>query len=284
MLRIAVVATLLLAGASQAWAGQEPAPGTPPPPPAQSAPPTPSDRAVDPLQPDFTLIGLPTNLRMPKYASAFRVTHRFTRPLGQGDFSDLLGDAFGIDGGAQIGLEYRFGLRSGTQIGIHRTSDRTIEFFGQQQVLRQNTGKPVTMDILAAIEGTNNFRDEYSPSIGLVISRTVSKYAALYAQPIFVGNTNLLPNSTDDNDTFIIGVGARLRVRPTVYAVVEAAPRFGFDPSHTHFSFAIEKRAGGHLFQINFSNSFATTLGPIARGGFDYDTWFLGFNISRKFF
>ncbi|MGH9309460.1 MAG: hypothetical protein ACRD1U_08810, partial [Vicinamibacterales bacterium] len=37
----------------------------------------PSDRAVNPAQPDFTLVGLPTTLRMPRFASAFRVTHRF---------------------------------------------------------------------------------------------------------------------------------------------------------------------------------------------------------------
>jgi hypothetical protein len=52
----------------------------------------------------------------------------------------------------------------------------------------------------------------------------------------------------------------------------------------THGSFAIEKRAGGHSFQLNVSNSFGTTMAQIARGGFDNDDWYLGFNISRKFF
>src|SRR5439155_25534067 len=61
-------------------------------------------------EPDFTLIGLPTSLRLPTFGSSFRVTHRFTRRLGQGDFGDLASDFFGIDSGAQIGLEYRFGL------------------------------------------------------------------------------------------------------------------------------------------------------------------------------
>ena len=32
--------------------------------------------------------------------SAFRVTHRFTRPLGQGDFGNLAEDLFGLDSGA----------------------------------------------------------------------------------------------------------------------------------------------------------------------------------------
>ena len=61
-------------------------------------------------QPDFTLITLPTTLRLPRFKSQFRVTHRFGRPLGAGDFGDLAGDLFGLDTGAVIGLEYRFGI------------------------------------------------------------------------------------------------------------------------------------------------------------------------------
>jgi hypothetical protein len=244
-----------------------------------------SDRAVDPSQPDFTLITLPTTLRMPRFASSFRVTHRFMRPLGQGDFGDLLSDAFGIDSGARIGLEYRFGILSGTQIGIHRTSDRTIEFFLQHQLIRQGHGLPVGIDVLGTAEGTNNFRDSYSPSVGAVVSRTLGKHGAVYAQPIWINNTNPLPTElVDDNNTVIIGFGGRLRVRPTVYLVAEAAPRFGYRPDVMHASFAIEKRAGGHSFQLNFSNGFGTTLAQVARGGVTNDNWYFGFNISRKFF
>jgi hypothetical protein len=246
----------------------------------------PSDRAVDPSQPDFTLIGLPTTLRMPKFASAFRVTHRFTRSLGQGDFGDLLGDAFGLDAGAVIGLEYRFGIWSGTQIGVHRTSDnKTIQFFAQHQVARQGEQLPVTIDVLGAVDGTNNFKDSYSPSLGAVISRSLGRHGALYVEPIWINNTNPLPSElADDNDSFMIGLGARIRVRPSVYLLFEAAPRIGYEQDKPYVSFAIERRAGGHSFQLNFSNGFGTTLPQIARGGVDYDNWYLGFNISRKFF
>jgi hypothetical protein len=58
----------------------------------------------------------------------------------------------------------------------------------------------------------------------------------------------------------------------------------GYDPGVTQVSFGIEKRAGGHLFQLNFSNGFGTTLAQIARGGGNNDDWYIGFNISRKFF
>lgn len=245
----------------------------------------PDDRAVNPSQPDFTIIGLPTTLKMPRFASAFRVTHRFTRSLGAGDFGDLAREFFGFDGGAQIGLEYRFGIMAGTQLGIHRTSDRTIQFFGQHHLITQGVS-PLGVDVVAAVEGTNNFRDSYSPSLGVVLSRELGKHGALYAHPIWINNTNKLPAGfgDDSNDTFIVGLGARLRVRPTVYVVGEAAPRFGYTPDSMYASFAIEKRAGGHSFQLNFSNGIGTTLGQLARGGLGSDTWYIGFNITRKFF
>ena len=91
------------------------------------------DSAIHDAEPDFTIISLPTALRLPRFGSAFRVTHRFTRPLND-HFGDVAGDMFGLDSGAQIGLEYRFGILRNGQVGIHRTSDKTIEFFGQHGV------------------------------------------------------------------------------------------------------------------------------------------------------
>ena len=58
----------------------------------------------------------------------------------------------------------------------------------------------------------------------------------------------------------------------------------GYDPGRAPGTFGIEKRAGGHTFQLNFSNGFGTTMGQIARGGTSSDDWYLGFNISRKFY
>ena len=268
-----VLLVSLTAGATAVWA-------------QQTAPVDDPDLDLSFEQPDFSLVTLPTSLRVPRYKSAFRITHRFGRPLGNGDFGDLAGDLFGLDSGAQIGLEYRFGLMRGLQAGIHRTSDKTIEFFSQYNLRQQGESMPVGVGILASIDGTNNFRDSYTPALGAVISRNIPRYGALYIEPIWVNNSNPLPSElTDDNDTFMVGVGARVRIRPTVYLVGEVIPRVaGYDPGVTHGTFGIEKRAGGHMFQLNFSNGFGTTMGQLARGGVNNDDWFLGFNISRKFF
>ena len=145
---------------------------------------------------------------------------------------------------------------------------------------------PVSIDALATIDGTNNVRDSYSPALGAIVSRKLGSVAAVYVEPMWVNNTNLLPSElVEDNDTVVIGIGGRLRVRPTVYVVGEFVPRVtGFEPGVHYGSFGIEKRAGGHVFQLNFSNGFGTTMAQIARGGTASDDWYLGFNISRKFF
>jgi hypothetical protein len=243
------------------------------------------DRDPNRAQPDFSIVNLPTTLRVPRFGSAFRVTHRFARPLGLGDFGSLAEDLFGLDSGAQIGLEYRFGLMRGLQAGIYRTSNRTIEFFGQYSALQQRDNGLVGLDVIAAIDGTNNFRDSYSPALGVVVSRELGTHGALYVEPMWVNNSNPLPTDpATDNDTVIVGLGARLRVTASVYLVGEFIPRFGFRPGVSHGTFGIEKRAGGHVFQLNVSNGIGTTMGQLARGGTASEDWYLGFNISRKFF
>ena len=255
-------------------------PATPPQQPPQQSDP---DVRVDPLQPDFTLGALPTTLRMPRGKWAFRVTHRFTRELGEGDFGDLASDLFGLDGGSQVGLEVRYGLLSGTQVGVHRTSDRTIQIFVQQSILKQRDGSAIGLDAIGTLEGWDNLTEQHQSALGLLLSRNLGRWAAVYVEPMFIANTN--PFEDGDDHTFMLGLGTRVRVRPSTYLTAEYAPRLaGYDPNDSQIGFGIEMRAGGHLFQINVSNGWGTTLGQLAVGGIDNENWYLGFNLSRKFF
>jgi hypothetical protein len=270
----------LAVGPISAAAQTSPPASQPPAAPQESDP----DSRVDPLQPDFNIAALPTTLRLPVHKLAFRVTHRFTRPLGRGDFGDLLSDFFGFDSGARIGLELRYGLLRGTQVIFHRMSDRTIEIVGQQNLWQQKPdGRPLGIDVLATLEGKNNLRDQKSSTIGLLVSRKVAKIAAVYAEPMFVVNSN--PADAGDNNTAMIGLGTRIRIRPATYLIGEVTPRLsGYKPGVAQGSFGIEMRAGGHTFQINFSNGLSTTLAQLTSSGISSDTWMIGFNISRKFF
>jgi hypothetical protein len=243
---------------------------------AQAGPPE-DAREVDPLEPDFTVVNLPTTLRLPRHTVAFRITHRFDRGLGEGDFGDLAADAFGFDAGAQIGLELRFG----------RTSERVIEFFAQQELIRPRENGP-GLAALASLEALDNFQDEHSARLGLVASWRLGQRAVLYAAPSWIGNTNQRFPEDEDDSTVVLGLGTRVRLGGGSALTAEVHPRLaGFEGgpnAETLASFGIEHRVGGHTFQINVSRDLGTTPAQLARGRQGLDDWFLGFNISRKFF
>ena len=284
-----VLALLCSPAAAGAQTTSQPVPAAP-----QTSDP---DSRLDPLQPDFTLAALPTTLRMPAHKFGFRVTHRFSRSLGSGDVSDLFSNFFGFDSGARIGLEVRYGLLPGTQVDFYRTSDRSIQLSVQQSVLKETAdGHPLSLDVIATLEGANNFRSsvgsdgtrtsQRSSAIGLLVSKKLRKVAAVYVEPIVVVNSNPAPGGSGvDNNTLMVGLGTRLRIRPATYLFGEVTPRLsGYKPGVDQGSFGIEMRAGGHTFQINFSNGLGSTFRQLTDSGVGGDSWFIGFNISRKFF
>jgi hypothetical protein len=258
-----------------------------------------SDYTIHQAEPDFALAALPTTLRIPSGKFAFRMTHRFSRPIagtcpdegpkpdGCGGLGAFVENFFGFDSSSKVGLELRFGVRPGTQAAVLRTNDRAIQFAAHHQLLRQTDETRITLDLVAAIEGQDNFREDHTLTVGTVLSHQIADRGAVYVHPVLLFNSNPLPDAdTDDNHTMMLGVGGRLRLGASrVYLVAEAAPRLaGFKPGVDHVSFAIERRSGGHMFQLNVSNSFAASLRQVAHGGPGNGDWFIGFNLSRRFY
>jgi hypothetical protein len=252
--------------------------------------------ALDPLEPDFSIVSLPTTLRLPTHRGDFHLTHRFNLNLVCGDvesncFSNRVSGLFGLDSGANIGLEFRFGVARNLQAVFHRTSlSQTIQLSLQYDAWHQNAAHPVSISGIAAIEGDHNLgastpdtlETHYSPSLGLVVSRKVANRLVVYLEPFWVHNT--AAEGLPTRDTGMVGVGGRLRLSSTVNLVGEVAPRVGgFVPRDPQFGFAIEKRVGGHVFSLTFTNNPGTTFRQIASGG-NPDTLNLGFNLSRKFY
>ena len=158
-LALATVASLCLS--SNARAQQEP--GQPPPYVATSA----TADAQPPEKPlwlqgrelDEVLVNLPTTLPLKKHKSYFRITHRFARDLRRGTFGQLAEDAFSLDSGAIIGLEYRFALTDSLQAGVNRSIlGKTIDIFGRFDGWKQSASLPVGISPLISIEGQNNLR------------------------------------------------------------------------------------------------------------------------------
>ena len=241
------------------------------------------DAALVLAEPDFRVLNLPSTLRLPLHGSSFQLTHRFNGNLRRGSFSANAGNVFGLDQGAVVGFEYRFGIATHLHAAVYRTAvDKTLQLYGKYDAVRQTKVTPLSLSALVSVEGADNFQERYSPAVGLVASRTVGDRIAVYGTPLWVHNTAALLNI--DRDTYMVGIGGRVRVSGTVYVVAEVAPRVGgYAPEKPAYGFAVEKRAGGHMFQLNFNNGQGTTFGQVARGGFA-DTLYLGFNLARKFF
>lgn len=285
---IVFLAAVLLTGLTSAAAAQD-VPSMPAPSGSMAA--MPSDVAADDsddaelvlAEPDFRVLNLPSTLRLPVHGSSFQMTHRFNGNLRRGSFDENAGSLFGLDQGAAVGFEYRFGIARHVQAAVYRTAiDKTFQFYGKYDAVRQGDAVPVSLSALLSVEGADNFQERYSPAVGVAVSRMVADRLAVYATPIWVHNTAAIVNI--DRDTFLVGIGGRLRVSSTVYLVGEVAPRAsGYRPDTAAYGFAIEKRAGGHLFQLNVNNGQGTTFGQLARGGFP-DSLYLGFNLARKFF
>jgi hypothetical protein len=264
---------------------------------AQSTPPEPRPAAHDV---ELNLINLPTTVSMPRHHSYFRLTHRFARDLRRGSFTNLAEDLFSLDSGAIIGLEYRFGLTTRAQAGLHRSLlSKTMQTFVRYDAIQQGAS-PVGISFTGAVEGTNNLRQQYQPTIAATLSRGFGRNVFAYLTPAYVGRTHVadfvsghgghdhgIPGAGDEQGghtgTFFVGAGGRVRIRPTVYVTGEYSPRVsGYRPNKGTWGAAVEKRVGGHTFQMNFTNSFGTTFGQIARGGNPHDVY-LGFNLTRKF-
>jgi len=243
----------------------------------------PEDAKVRPMEPDFKIINLPTTLPLPIKGMNFGLTHRFAGNLRDGSFADQLINMFGLDEGAIIGLQFNYGFARGAQASVFRTNfDKTIQFSGKWDAVRQTASRPVAISGMASIEGSDNFHKRYAPALGAIIAHNHHDRIAVYATPFWIHNT--AAEAGVDRDTFLFGVGGRARILETVYLVAEVSPRLaGYAPGDPEYGFGIEKRVGGHTFQLNFTNTFATTFGQLARGGFP-DTLYLGFNLARRFY
>src|SRR5438552_3233199 len=91
---------------------------------------TDDDAALQPAEPDYRVINLPTTLRLPRYKSNFELTHRFNGNLRHGDFGDQASSLFGIDQGATIGFEYRFAPVRHVEVAVYRENyDKTIQMY-----------------------------------------------------------------------------------------------------------------------------------------------------------
>ena len=147
LLAVGLSAFALAAGTAAAASAQTPAPVSQPQP-----------VVTETREADFSVVNLPTTLSLNRGKSDFHLTHRFLGNLRQGSFSDNLSNVFGLDNGAMVGIGYRFAVTDRLQAVFYRTSvDKTIQFSARVDALRQEGAVPVSISVVASIEGNQNF-------------------------------------------------------------------------------------------------------------------------------
>lgn len=264
---------------------QDPAPA-----PAPAAPSDDDDAKLRPMEPDFVTINLPTTLPLPAHAMNFHLSHRFNEDLRNDSFGTQLSNVFGLDNGANIGLEFRYGVMKHLEAIVLRTSlGKTIQFTAKYDGWHQTATRPVGLSAIVSIEGDNNFhntdggsRANFAPALGAVVSRTIADRLALYATPMWVHNTATGSGTT--SDTGFLGLGGRVRLGTGTFFVLDGAPRIGGLAIGTaQYAFAIEERVGLHVFSLVFGNGAGTTFRQMAHGGVP-EHLTLGFNLTRKFY
>lgn len=253
-------------------------------------------------QMDVRLISLPTAKPIPKNSLWTDFTHRF--PFGEYDVTDAAG-LFGLDGFAVPAFGLIYGITDRIHAGFYRSSAVTgapIQLYLGASLLDENRRHPFTAMARIGLEGRDNFQRNFTTSLELTLARSITSKAQLYVVPTLSLNNRPF-GSPEQNlpgeNTFALGVGTAINIRPTVALMAEANMRVNesgrFGSTRPAFGFGIEKVSVSrrHAFSLVFSNGAGTTmsqrsatraslLGPFASESFEGLT--IGFNLSRRLF
>jgi len=230
------------------------------------------------------LISLPTTTTPDKGDFLIRISHRFSDPIDTG-FDNL----FGLDSYANILLAAGYGISDRVTVTIGRARfDKEFEFSADWLVAEQGRGSglPFSMAIHGGVDlVTETSPDEAKVFAEVSLARQFNRRLSLLVVPALVTNANhwdLEPEST-----FSLGIGARYMILNEFSITAEWIPVLaGYGDFDGAWGFGVEKKIGGHVFQVFLTNAFGLTAaqylpgGDLRLGDLDFR---IGFNIFRTF-
>jgi len=222
----------------------------------------------------------------------FRILHRFG-PVNQG-----IKELFGLDQ-ASMRMGFDYGLGKNVTIGIGRTTlQKELDGFLKFRPVHQATsGSPVSLLLIGGMSIITQKNDDPAKEVSFksrigyyyqaIIGRKFNQRFTLQLSPTVVHRNEVLLN--DDNDTYAMGIGGRLKLSKRVAFVVDYFYVFNGlpkDQNYNPLSIGIDIETGGHVFQLHFSNAsgmnekaFITeTFNDWGKGDIQF-----GFNLSRVF-
>lgn len=230
----------------------------------------------------------------------FRISHRF------GYVNSGVDGFFGLDDATiRLGLDY--GITDRLMVGIGRSSyQKTVDGFTKYKILRQCTSgcsMPITLSFLATSSittlqteqlpwydptRTDYFTHRLAYTFQVILGRKFNENLSLQLNPGVV-HRNLVGRAEEANDVIHISAAGRFKLTKRLALTTEyfyILPDQIDAKYHNSFSVGVDIETGGHVFQLQFTNStgmfersFITeTEGQWGKGDIRY-----GFNISRVF-
>lgn len=270
-------------------------------PAAKQLPPSTSEKSKGTIYTpgDDLLFNVPTGRPVERHSLTINFTHRFPYEAaftGPGRGATLLG----LDNFAIPSLGFRYGVTSKLSVFAYRSPSiigRPIELMAAYNFLDEHHGNPLNAAIRFSVDGQNDFTNNFAENVELIVSRSVTRHAQLYAVPTFtihqrplIANpgaaiadampdqpcsaplaTGIAPsfNARPCANTFSLAAGAAVDIRPTVALIAEVTPTLvngsELGIHRPEYAFGIQKKIWRHAFTFGFSNGPATIVSQ--RGG-----------------
>ncbi|MBX7126172.1 MAG: hypothetical protein K1X47_10800 [Cyclobacteriaceae bacterium] len=223
----------------------------------------------------------------------FRISHRF------GFVNRGISEFYGLDVSTiRLGLDY--GISKRLMVGLGRSSyQKQLDAFAKFKILRQaNGGMPLSLSVVSSAmiktgpydnpDRPNYFSSRLYYSWQVLIARKFSEGISLQLMPSVV-HYNLVEAPEVINDVIALGAGGRFKLSKRVSLNLEyyyQLPDHKFTTSYNSLAVGFDIETGGHVFQLQFTNStgmtertfISETDGNVAKGDIHF-----GFNISRVF-
>ena len=300
-----------VAGASTpASAGNALKPSEPPPAQAQAVAATQQAKKSAPgvYEPgDDFVFTLPTGRRLERHGFYVNFNHRFAYEPA---FSGIAKGAtlLGLDSWGLPTFGFRYGVTDRLSVSILRSSSwlgRPIELMAAYNFLDEHDGQPFNAAFRFSVDGQDHFSNNFSYNFEGVFSRSLSSRAQFYVVPtVTLQNRRLVSNSYANPvpdlpgiNSFSLGLGGAVDIRPTVALVAEVIPTLVNGPElgihRPAYAFGIQKKIFRHAFTFGFTNGPGTDVAQRAGTVATFvnrtyaDTpsgMFIGFDLTRQVF
>ncbi|CAN5873558.1 DUF5777 family beta-barrel protein [soil metagenome] len=225
-----------------------------------------------------------------------RILHRF------GTINSGFNNLFGLDQ-ANMRFGFDYGVTKNFTVGVGRSNvGKEWDGFLKFRPIWQSRGgrwpSPVSIVMItgatySTLPWADPSRKNYTTSRmafynELIIGRKFGERFSMQLAPTFV-HRNIVPTSTDANNVYALGIGARLKIsKRTAFVVDYHYIVKGLDKEiyKDPLSIGFDVETGGHVFQLHFSN--ATGMNEKAFLTNTTNDWAkaeirFGFNLSRVF-